>query len=92
MAMMAAANVELNLDMAQRLAALRLPASLLPAVLETAMQDFVDRAATADPNDFTALVEYPRTLEEHAVDDYVAAAATLDGPLVSAATLANPEP
>lgn len=83
MAMMAAANVDMTLEIARRLSALRVPAALLPAVLQTAMQDFVDRSGPADPNDFVALLDYARNLTTHQVEDYVAAAAALDGPLVA---------
>lgn len=82
MAMMAASTVEMNLELAQRFAALRLPAALLPSVLATAMQDFVDTADTADSNDVGALSRRARALGRNAVDDYVAATAALDGPLV----------
>ncbi len=81
LAMMAASTVEMNLELAQRFAALRLPAALLPSVLATAMQDFVDTADTADANDLPALSRHARALGRNAVDDYVAATAA-DGPLV----------
>jgi hypothetical protein len=79
--MMAASTVEMNLELAQRFAALRLPAALLPSVLGTAMQDFVDTVDTADANDLTALSRHARALGRNAVDDYVAATAA-HGPLV----------
>ena len=82
--MMAASTVEMNLEMAQRLASLQLPAALLPSVLATAMQDFTDQAEPADPNDLPALADYPRRITDSLMDDYIAATATLDGPLVSA--------
>lgn len=91
-AMMAAAAVEINLELAQRFAAVRLPAALLPSVLQTAMQDFVDRVATADAGDFAALLRYPSTITEATFDDYVASAATLDGPLVSTDRLDDSQP
>lgn len=81
LAMMAASTVEMNLELAQRFAALRLPAALLPSVLGTAMQDFVDTVDTADANDLTALSRHARALGRNAVDDYVAATAA-HGPLV----------
>ena len=86
MAMMAAATVEMNLEMAQRLSTLRLPAALLPSMLATAMQDFVDQAEPADANDRAALDQYARSLGRDVVADYVAATATLDGPLISGDT------
>jgi hypothetical protein len=82
MAMMAASTVEMNLEIAQRTAALRLPASLVPSILMTAMQDFVDQAGPADPGDRDALLQYGRAISGDLVDDYVAATATLTGPLV----------
>ena len=81
--MMAASTVEMNLEMAQRLAELRLPAALLPSVLATAMQDFVDQAEPADSNDLAALAEYPRRISSNLMADYISATATLDGPLVA---------
>lgn len=92
LAMMAATNVEMTLEMARRLSVLRLPAALLPSVLATAMQDFVDQVEPADANDFAALVRYPRALHANAIDDYVAAAATLAGPLVTADMVDDSEP
>jgi hypothetical protein len=81
--MIAAVSVEMNLDMAQRLAALKLPAALLPSVLTTAMQDFVDQVDTADAGDQAAITRYAAGLRPDLVEDYIAATATLDGPLVS---------
>ena len=69
--MMAATTVEMHLEMAERLAALRLPAALLPSLLATAMQDFVDQAEPADANDRAALDQYARTLGRDIVADYV---------------------
>ena len=83
LAMMAASTVEMNLELAQRFAALHLPAALLPSVLATAMQDFVDTVDTADANDLTALSRRARALSRNAVDDYVAATAA-NGPLMPA--------
>lgn len=80
--MLAATTVEMSLELALRFAAARLPAALLPSVLETAMQDFVDQVDTADPGDRLAATAYPRALSRTALEDAVAATATLDGPLV----------
>jgi hypothetical protein len=92
MAMMAATTVEMQLEFAQRFAALRLPAVLLPSVLQTAMQDFIDRVDSADPNDRMALILYPRRISRTDLEDYVAATATLDGPLVSGNASDGTEP
>ena len=83
LAMLAASTVEMNLELAQRFAALSLPAALLPTVLSTAMQDFVDQVDTADQGDRMAIVRWVQRLDRNALADYVSAAATLDGPLVS---------
>jgi hypothetical protein len=82
--MMAAVTVEMNLELAQRFTQMQLPAALIPAVLETAMQDFVDQVDTADPNDRMPIIWYPRTITPTTLQDYIAATVTLDGPLVSA--------
>ncbi len=92
LAMMAASTVEMNLEIARRLAEFRLPAALLPFVLATAMQDFVDRVDTSDPNDVEPLLRYPRTLGRNQVADYIAATATLDGPLASSDLTERLEP
>lgn len=85
LAMMAASTVEMNLELAQRFAAAHLPAALLPSVLETAMQDFVDLVDPADPGDRMALLGYTKTIPITVIEDAVAGTATLDGPLVSTA-------
>jgi len=51
-----------------------------------------DQAEPADANDRAALDQYARTLGRDIVADYVAATATLDGPLVSGDTLDRTEP
>lgn len=80
--MLAASTVEMNLELAQRFAAARLPAALLPSVLGTAMQDFVDQVDAADPGDRMPLLWYPRAISRSALEDAVAATATFDGPLI----------
>src|SRR5206468_13045047 len=82
MAMMSASTAEMNLELAQRLSALRLPAALLPSILSTAMQVFVDNVTPVDASDAAALVRYVRRIPDASFADYVAAAATLNGPLV----------
>ena len=67
----------------RRAVAQRLPAALLPSVLATAMQDFIDQVDPADPADAPALARWVKAVTENAVDDHVSATATLDGPLVS---------
>ena len=90
LAMMAASTVEMNLELAQRFAVAQLPAALLPSVLETAMQDFIDEVDTADSGDRMALLGYTRTIPITVIEDAVAGTATLDGPLVSTAEAPDP--
>ncbi len=80
--MLAASTVEMNLELAQRFAAARVPAALLPSVLGTAMQDFVDQVDTADPGDRMPVIWYSRGITRNALEDAVAATATFDGPLI----------
>lgn len=82
LAMMAATTIDMHLELAQRLADLRLPAALLPFVLTTAMQDFVDHVESADPADRAPLHLYPRAISRDLMADFIAATATLDGPLL----------
>lgn len=88
--MLAAVHVDMNLMLAEQFVDLRLPAALLPAVLATAMQDFVDQAPSADSNDVAALTRQVRTISRQALENYVAAAATLDGPLVATGESTEP--
>ena len=90
LAMMAASTVEMNLELAQRFSVAQLPAALLPSVLETAMQDFVDLVDTADSGDRMALLGYIRTIPLTVIEDAVAGTATLEGPLVSTADAPDP--
>jgi len=73
---------DLNLRVAALLDELRLPASLERPVLEAAVQDFIDDAAPSDANDWLALAQTAQSLTRQRVEDYVAAAAAVDGPLV----------
>lgn len=91
LAMMAASTIDMNIEMAQRLAALRLPAALLPFVLTTAMQDYIDHAESVDAADRPPLLTYPRSISRELMADFVAATATLDGPLVPVDFVEDPE-
>jgi hypothetical protein len=64
------------------LAERKLPSALARAVLASAMQEFIDAAAPTDPNDWWSLSREARTLARQRFEDYVAAAAAIDGPLV----------
>ena len=82
MAFMAAGIPDLNLFLATALAELRLPASLMRSVLAPAILDFVEGVAPTDPNDLWSVARAARTVPRELIEDYVAAAAAVDGPLV----------
>jgi hypothetical protein len=75
---------DLNLRVAMILNELGLPAPLERPVLAAAVQDFIDEVAPADSNDWLSLAQAAQALTRQRVDDYVAAAAAVDGPLVPA--------
>jgi hypothetical protein len=82
MALMASFVADLNLRVAVALDELRLPASLARPVLGAAVQDFIYDASPSDPGDWLALVRSARALSRLRIEDYVAAAAAVYGPLV----------
>jgi len=72
---------DLNLRVAERLAAAKLPASLEPAILAAGVQDFVDRVAPLHADDWLTLVRSAQAVPDDRIDDYVASLTT-GGPLV----------
>src|SRR5262249_17675348 len=72
---------DLNLRVAERLEAAKLPASLAPAVLAAAVQDFVERANPLHPNDWLTLVRAAQAVPDDRIDDYIASLTT-GGPFV----------
>lgn len=79
---MAASMIDMHLELAARFLQARLPSALLPSVLATALQDLLDQAKPTDPHDLLAVSRYVRGVPQSAFENYVAASATLDGPLV----------
>jgi hypothetical protein len=79
--LLATAVLDLNLQIAQRLKQLALPARLAKYVLRVAVQDYVDEVRPTDPDDWMTLVSAARTMSRERIEDYVAAAAA-DGPLM----------
>ena len=75
---------DLNLRVATILSEMGLPAALERPVLAAAVQDFIDEAAPADADDWLSLAQSAQSLTRQRVEDYVAAAAAVDGPLVPA--------
>ncbi len=92
MAFMAAAIPDLHLFIAMKLHELKLPAALARTILQAAVLDFVEEVAPADPNDWWTVVRRARTIPQNLVEDYVAAAAAVDGPLIPDETDSTREP
>lgn len=79
--LLATLGVDLNLRLADALAARKLPAALLPGVLAFAMQEVLDEARPAFLDDWPAFSRAIRAIADHRIDDYVSALAA-GGPLV----------
>jgi hypothetical protein len=92
LAMLAAAIDDFALEVALVLSELKLPAPLARPVLMLGMQDFIDESSTADPNDWRSLARQVQSVPRHRIEDYIAAAAALDGPLVPVETGASRMP
>src|SRR4051812_1200182 len=90
--MMAMSLVDVQLKVALMLAELRLPARLARPVLASAMQDFLDRAAPTDVNDWWSLSRTARAMSRERFEDFVAAVAAVDGPLVPEETGSSRQP
>jgi len=73
------------LHVAEGLRDLELPAGLAKRVLSTAMQEFVDTVRPNDDNDWLALVRGALNMTRERLEDFVAAAAGVGGPLIPAA-------
>jgi hypothetical protein len=72
---------DLSIRLAELLADLHMPASLLPGVLAAATSDLVDRAPGRYAGDMRGLVEYVQGLTADELEQYLALLTT-DGPLV----------
>jgi hypothetical protein len=81
-AMMAATMGDFNLAVALMLHEMNLPALLAKPILAVAMQDFIDDLSQANSNDWWSLSREAQALRRQRVEDYVAVAAAVDGPLV----------
>lgn len=92
MAFMAAAMPDLQLFIAMKLKELKLPAALARTVLQAAVLDYVEEVSPTDPNDWWTLVRRARTVPQNLVEDYVASAAAVDGPLVPDETESTRQP
>lgn len=92
LALMASGVPDVNLRVAATLAELGLPAALTRYALTAATLDFVEGAAPADPNDWWTLARAAQAVPNDLIEDYVAAAAAVDGPLVPDETWSTGRP
>jgi hypothetical protein len=79
----AAGVADLNLHVALTLSELGLPAALARAVLSAAALDFIEVVAPKDPEDWLTVARAAQSLPRERIEDYIAAAAAVDGPLVA---------
>jgi hypothetical protein len=73
---------DVMLHVAAGLHELDLPAGMARSILSTAMQQFVDTVRPNDGNDWLALVRGALTMTRERLEDFVAAAAAVGGPLM----------
>jgi hypothetical protein len=92
MAFMAAGIPDLNLYVASVLGEMHLPAALAKSVLGAAALDFVEEVGPSDPNDWWTVARAARSISRERIEDYVAAAAAVDGPLVPDDTESERQP
>ncbi len=82
---------DLNLRLAELLAEMQMPASLLGPVLASATLDFVNTAVSRDEDDRRGLVEFVQALDRRRLEQYLALLTT-DGPLVPIEDAPEPAP
>jgi hypothetical protein len=82
LAFMAFGVADLNLHIAEMLGAMRLPAALERHVLLAAVLDFTEEVAPTDYNDWWSLARFAQGISRERIEDYVASATAVDGPLV----------
>ena len=87
--LLATRYADVALHVADTLSSLRVPASLTPGVLGFAVQDVIDRARPAYPDDPTAFGRAAAGLTRDRIIDYIAAL-TADGPLVPSGSSPDP--
>jgi hypothetical protein len=80
--LMAASMPDLNLQVALVLRELGVPVALTRSVLSAAVLEFVEDVNLTDVNDWRSLVRAARATRMERIQDFVAAAAAVDGPLV----------
>ncbi len=84
-AVLATRGADIPLRIAETLAAFKLPASLAPALAGFVVQDVIDHAQLADPDDWEEFGRAVQAIPRERMIDYIAAL-TVGGPLVAAET------
>jgi hypothetical protein len=79
--LMAATMGDLNLVVAMMLRELHLPASMARTILTVGLQDFIDEVRLSNTIDWLALPRQAQSLSRRRFEDYVSAAAAVNGPL-----------
>jgi hypothetical protein len=82
LSLMGSSVSDLNLQVAIVLNEMNLPAILERPVLAAAIEEFIYEVAPSDPGDWWTVTRSAHELSRQQVEDYVAAAAAVDGPLV----------
>ena len=82
LALLSSIVADLNLRVAVVLSELRLPAGLERPVLAAAVQDFIYEVAPSDAGDWLTVARAAQAVPRQRIEDYVAAAAAVDGPLI----------
>jgi hypothetical protein len=88
---LATRGADVAIRVAEAFAAMKLPATLVPAVMAFAMQQALDEAQPAHFDDWLEFTRAARTITDEQIVDYVAALAA-DGPLIPAAKDGDPLP
>lgn len=73
---------DLNVAVALEFRELHLPAPLVRTALSVGMQDFIDDTVMVGPSDWWTLTRNAQGLRRQRVEDYVAVATAVDGPLI----------
>ena len=81
-ALMSSIVPDLNLRVAVVLGELRLPSALARPVLSAAIQDFVDEALPLGSHDWLGMSRAAQAVPRQRIEDYVAVAASVGGPLI----------
>jgi hypothetical protein len=83
--LLAVAVPDLNLRVAVVLRELGVPAGLAREVLASALHEFLRDVSPSHTDDWIALVRYARAVSRERIEDYLAAVAASDGPLLASA-------